>query len=221
MAIAPTISGPRMPPTSGAKAEQLIVLLHGYGADGGDLIGLAPHIGRALPGAAFAAPNGPQMTGQGGYQWFDLQSRTPQAMLEGARRAQPLIDNFIDAELKRLNLTDDRLALVGFSQGTMMSLFVGLRRARAFAGIVGFSGALVGPELLKAETKSRPPIFLVHGDADDMLPVQMMFAATQALAAADIPAEWHVSPGVPHGIDPVGLELATRFLKRCFTVKRA
>lgn len=213
MSIA-SLSGPRMPPVSGAKAEQLVVLLHGYGSDDNDLIGLAPHLGRALPGAAFVAPNGPQPTGQGGYQWFDLTTRTPQSMIEGARKAAPAIDKFVDAELARLGLGDDRLAFVGFSQGTMMSLHVALRRARPCAALVGFSGALVAPELLKSECKSKPPILLIHGDADDMLPVQTLFAAAQGLAAAEISAEWHVCPGVPHGIDPSGLELATRFLRQ-------
>jgi phospholipase/carboxylesterase len=209
-----SLSGPRMPPASGAKAEQLIVLLHGYGSDGNDLIGLAPHLGRALPGAAFVAPNGPQPTGQGGYQWFDLMSRAPQAMIEGARRAQPAIEKFVDGELERLGLGDERLAFVGFSQGTMMSLHVALRRPRTCAAVVGFSGALISPELLKTECRAKPPILLIHGDADDMLPVQSMFAAAQGLAAAEIAAEWHVCHGVPHGIDPGGLDLATRFLRQ-------
>lgn len=213
MSIA-SLTGPRMPPASGAKAEQLVVLLHGYGSDGNDLIGLAPHLGRALPGAAFVAPNAPQPTGQGGYQWFDLMSRTPQAMIEGARRAQPVIDKFVDAELARLGLADEKLAFVGFSQGTMMSLHVALRRPKACAAIVGFSGALISPELLKSECRAKPPIMLIHGDADDMLPIETMFAAAQGLAAAEIPAEWHVCQGVPHGIDPTGLELASRFLRQ-------
>lgn len=216
------LDGPRLEPKSGT-AKQLVVFLHGYGADGNDLI----DIGRAwqglLPDAAFVSPHAPRLCGQSpmGREWFPLTFRDPDERWNGVNAAAPVLQEFLDAELKRRNLPPDALALVGFSQGTMMALHVGLRRAVAPAGIVGYSGMLVAPEQFDpesfmAEIKSRPPVLLVHGDQDQVIPVQALMHAAQGLAALDVPAEWHVSPGIGHGIDQEGLRHGGEFLSRQF-----
>lgn len=212
-----TLSGPRMPPQAGAAA-QLVVLLHGVGADGNDLIGLAPALARHLPNAAFVAPNAPEPCDMApfGHQWFSLQDRRPEAIEAGVRRSAPVLDAFIDAELERSGLEDDQLALVGFSQGTMMALHVALRRARPVAAVLGFSGALIGADRLRAEIRSRPPVLLVHGDADELIPVRALHAAVAGLQAMSVPVRFSVRPGLPHGIDPEGVEEGGRFLAAAF-----
>jgi len=149
-----------------------------------------------------------------GYQWFSLQDRDHGAILSGVRAAWPILDAFIDDQLARFALTEADTALLGFSQGTMMSLFTAPRRARAVAAVVGFSGALVGAELLAGEIKSRPPVILVHGDADPVVPVQAAHGAKAALEKAQVPVELHIRPGLQHGIDEQGLVLAGRFLHK-------
>jgi phospholipase/carboxylesterase len=204
------LDGPRIAPLR-APATHLIVLCHGYGSDGNDLIGLAPHWQRALPGAAFVAPNAPEPVQGAGFQWFPLSRIDPHETLRGTETAAPKLNAFIDAELKRLNLTGDRLALVGFSQGTMLSLYVGLRRDPAPAAIVGFSGLLVGAETIPKSDK-HPPVLLLHGDSDQVIPPQALFMSANALGSAGVPVQWHLSKGLAHGIDPVGLALAGQFL---------
>jgi phospholipase/carboxylesterase len=212
------IDGPRQEPASGGPARQLVILVHGYGADGQDLISLAPYFARVLPDAYFVAPNAPEPCAMApvGYQWFPIGAFNAGERLRGTLGAAPVLDDFIDAELARLGLGESDLALIGFSQGTMMSLHVGLRRATPLAGIIGFSGMLVAPERLGEECRSRPPVLLVHGDQDELLPVDNLFAAAQGLAAAGLNAEWHVSRGVGHGIGEDGIELAMQFLDRIF-----
>ncbi|HEV2652029.1 MAG TPA: prolyl oligopeptidase family serine peptidase [Rhizomicrobium sp.] len=212
-----TLSGPRLPAQRGA-ATHLVVLLHGYGADGNDLIGLAPHWQRALPTATFVAPNAPEACAgaPSGYQWFPISRLDPAEMLRGVQSAAEILNGFLDAELARLGLSSDRLALVGFSQGTMMSLHVGLSRAAKPAVIVGYSGMLPGGENLPALSPDAPPVLLVHGDADPMIPVQALFASTAALGRAGAQVQWHIAAGVGHGIDPVGLEMGGRFLTMGF-----
>jgi phospholipase/carboxylesterase len=221
------LDGPRLRPRSGV-ARQLIVFLHGYGADGQDLIEIGRQWQPAMPDAAFVAPNAPQRMAQTptGRQWFPLTSRDTGERWRGVTAARPALDTFLDAELARHGLEGSRLALVGFSQGTMMALHVGLRRGVAPAAIVGFSGLLVGPEHL-GEAGARnargetPPILLVHGDADEVLPFEHMIVATEALAKANFPCQWHMSPGVGHGIDPLGLMHGGLFLARAFGLKIA
>jgi phospholipase/carboxylesterase len=216
------LSGPTLEPRSSA-ARQLVVFLHGYGADGNDLI----DIGRAwqglLPHAAFISPHAPRPCGQApmGREWFPLTFRDPNERWTGVNAAAPQINAFLDAELKRRNLPNSALALVGFSQGTMMALHVGLRRAESPAAIVGYSGMLVVPEEIDAdkfagEIVSRPPVLLVHGDRDQLIPVQALMHAAQGLAALDVPVEWHISAGVEHGIDQEGLRQGGEFLARRF-----
>jgi phospholipase/carboxylesterase len=203
-----------MAPARGGKPDSLVILLHGYGSNGEDLLSLAPYWRDALPGAQFLGPNAPEpLAGfPGGYQWFDLGGMTPQGVERGVRAAAAPLERFIDRESERYGVPPQRIALVGFSQGTMMALHVGMRRTPRLGGIVGFSGALAAPAALKAEMAAAPPVLLVHGDRDDRIPVQAMFQAAQALCAAGHAAQWHVSTGLPHSIGPDGVELAGRFL---------
>ena len=215
----PPLSGPRHPLAGGGPARRLVVLLHGLGADGNDLIGLAPRWADRLPDAAFVAPNAPEPCDMapGGLQWFSLRTLSPPEIDAGVEAAAPLLDAFIDAELSTLGLGEDRLALVGFSQGTMMALHVALRRARPCAGVVGFSGRLANAAKLDAEVRAKPPILLVHGELDDLIPITSLFEAVSGLSAAGLNVEWHVSEGVGHGIAEDGLRLAARFLARTLT----
>ncbi len=208
------LDGPRVAPAGGGEADALVVLLHGLGADGNDLIGLAPQLGQVLPGAAFVSPHAPFPCDMAPYgrQWFSLQDRAPAALESGVRMAAPILGGFLDAELERVGLGDDRLALVGFSQGTMMALFVALRRARPCAGVLGYSGALIGAGVLAGEIKSKPSVLLIHGQADEVVPFQAMPAAVAALEANRVPVRSAGRPGLGHGIDPEGLSLGARFL---------
>jgi phospholipase/carboxylesterase len=224
--MAATLDGPRILPRSGT-ARQLVVLLHGYGADGNDLIELGQVWQQVLPHAAFVSPHAPEACGQApvGRQWFPLTLRDPNERWVGVNQAAPLLEHFLDAELSKHGLAPSALALVGFSQGTMMALHVGLRRAVAPAAIVGYSGLLVLPpdgniDAVAAQITSRPPVLLVHGDSDDLIPAQALFAATQGLAALGVPVEWHLSAGLGHGIDPEGLRHGGEFLARGFGVRR-
>lgn len=212
------LDGPRFGPASGQAPQQLVVLLHGVGADGNDLIALAPYFAQALPDAAFVSPNAPFPFDMApvGRQWFSLQERTPEAMLAGVRAAAPLLEAFLEAELARHKLAADRLALIGFSQGTMMSLYLGLRRTPAVAGIVGYSGALLAPELLEEEIAARPPVLLIHGDSDEMVPAQALPAAVAALEANQVPVFQELRPGLGHSIDERGIQLAMAFLAEVF-----
>jgi len=202
------LTGPTLAPKRG-PATHLVVLVHGYGADGNDLIGLAAHWQDLLPTVAFAAPNAPTRTpGAPGYQWFPIARIDPHLMQQGVEMAGPVLDEYLDAELVRLGIPPENLALAGFSQGTMLSLHVGLRRKVKPAAIVGFSGMLAGVPP-KGEI---PPILLTHGDADQVIPPQAMFMAALALGQAGACVQWHLAPGMGHGIDPEGLAIAGEFL---------
>ncbi len=201
------LSGPTLAPARG-PATHLVVLVHGYGADGQDLIGLAGHWQELLPTVAFAAPNAPsRVPGGPGYQWFPISRIDPHEMRKGAEVAGPLLDEYLDAELKRLGLAPDRLALAGFSQGTMLSLHVGLRRAVKPAAIVGFSGLLPGAPPADGDI---PPILLT------VIPPQAMFLAATQLGMAGAAVQWHLARGMGHGIDPEGLMMAGQFLSLAF-----
>ena len=211
-----TLDGPRIPAASGT-AKQLVMFLHGYGANGNDLIGLASPWQELLPDAAFVSPDAPEpMAGFGGFQWFPIDRSDPMASARGVESAAPILNDFIDEELERFGFDERQLALVGFSQGTMMSLHVGLRRSVAPAAILAYSGMLAMPERLSGDVKVKPPIFLIHGDADPMIPVAALHAAVDQLGNAGLAVQWHVSRGVPHNIGPDGVELGGRFLADSF-----
>jgi phospholipase/carboxylesterase len=204
------LSGPTLPAARGA-ATHLVVLVHGYGADGQDLIGLAPHWQSLLPTAAFAAPNAPmRIPGGPGYQWFPISRIDPHEMQKGVEAAGPALDAYLDGELARLGLPPERLALVGFSQGTMLSLHLGLRRK--VAAIVGFSGLLAGAP----PAGDMPPVLLTHGDSDTVIPAPAMFLAANQLGLAGARVQWHLARGMGHGIDPEGLAMAGQFLNLAF-----
>lgn len=226
------LHGPHQPASSG-KTRQVVILLHGYGADGADLIGLAPFLAKGLPDAAFHSPDAPLPCEMSpfGRQWFSLSDYDPDllrrrpdtmqpaysAMLAGARQAAPVLEGFVADLLARHGLDGPgAVAFVGFSQGTMMSLHVALRLAEPVAGVVGFSGALLGVEALAEEVRSRPPVLLVHGDADPVVPVQALEHTATALRAAGLEVAEHTRPGLQHGIDEEGLRLALAFLRRRF-----
>ncbi len=203
-------------PVGGGLARQLVVLLHGYGADGEDLIGLAPMLGQVMPDAAFVAPNAPFpcASAMWGFQWFDVWDADHARRLEGARLAAKILHPYLDAQLEAHNVHPEDLYLVGFSQGTMMALHVGLRRETRPRCIVGFSGRLLAPELLADEIISRPPIMLAHGDRDDIVPAESLNQATEALRGAGLDVESHVIEGLGHGIDETGILHAAQFLRR-------
>lgn len=208
------LDGPRIP-ARGGKAKKLVILFHGYGSNGADLAGLAQHWAADFPDVSWVSPNAPEPVpgAPGGFQWFPISRLDPAAMESGVRMAGPTADHFIASELRRHQLEPADLALVGFSQGTMLALHLALRQPSPIAGVLGYSGALAGGEKLKDEMASRPPVMLIHGDRDDVLPVGFSWLAAQQLAAAGHGAEFHISQGLPHSIGPDGLELGARFLK--------
>ena len=212
------LDGPSFGPHAGGAPGHLVILLHGYGADGNDLIGLAPVLAPLMPDAVFHAPNAPYPCDGNpmGFQWFGISRLDPQATAAGVRSAAPFVEAFLDDTMARYGLDESKTVLVGFSQGTMMALHVGLRRAWPLAGIVGFSGMLAAPESLEVEIRSRPPVLLVHGDSDEMLPAVLTQRAAQALEANGVQVGVHIAPGVGHGIDQTGLSHAARFLLNAF-----
>ena len=217
------IDGPRLPPAAGGAPRQIVVFLHGYGADGNDLIALGREWARDLPHASFVSPHAPEPCGMSpmGRQWFNLSFRDPGELERGVTRSGPVLDAFLDAELKRHNLPASALGLVGFSQGTMMALAVGLRRNPPPAAIVGYSGALPSAEALPKDPSKAPAILLVHGDMDEVIPLDAMLIAREQLAAAGLPVEWHIAQGIGHGIDSEGLRLGGAFLKQAFAAAAA
>lgn len=212
------LDGPRWGPGSGGAAKQLVILLHGLGADGADLIGLAPHWGELLPDAAFVAPNAPFPCDMApmGYQWFSAQDRSDEGRLAAAQAVAPTLNAFIDDEIAKAGVGAENTALVGFSQGTMMSLFVAPRRDAEFAAVVGYSGRLLAPELLPQEAVSKPPVMLIHGELDDLVPFDSMAEAEQGLEAAGFSVQTLACPGLGHGIDPSGLQTGGAFLTAAF-----
>lgn len=210
------LSGPSRPPVAGGAPKRLVILLHGLGADGNDLIGLHQYWGRLVPDAEFISPNAPFPCDGApyGYQWFSVRDRSPPAVLAGVRAVAPALQAYIDEELQKRGLDDSQAALVGFSQGTMMSLYVGLRREKPLAGILGYSGRLIAPDLLPGELRSRPPVLLVHGTDDPLVPFDSMAKAEAALRAAEVPVETLTCAGAEHTIDQQGLVRGGQFLRQ-------
>ncbi len=217
------LDGPRLGTLSGTT-RQLVILLHGYGADGADLISLGRQWQQFLPDAEFIAPNAPQFCQNPpmGYQWFPLNVTehgvvsTPLERWQGAQEAAPVINSFIEAELERAGLEPSALALAGFSQGAMMALHVGLRQAVSPAAIVSYSGMLLGPEHLSATT-AKPPVFLAHGSVDEIVPFEAMALTKEALQSANIEVTTYVERGIGHGIDGEATWLGGEFLAKKFT----
>jgi phospholipase/carboxylesterase len=214
----PTLTGPVRKPANRGAPKKLVVLLHGLGADGNDLIGLAPAWEGLLPDAEFISPDAPFPCDMApfGRQWFTFQSREPKDILAGVRAAVPILDNFLTEALASRGLVDSQLAIAGFSQGAMMTLFTGLRRAKPAAALIAYSGAMVGPDVLPAEIRVRPPVLLVHGDADPVVPYERLALAVAALEAAKVPFTQVTRPGLGHGIDEEGLRQGGKFLVEGF-----
>jgi len=207
------------------QAQSLVILVHGYGADGADLLGLADPLGPHLPDTVFVAPNAPNRCSGNpmGYEWFPipwLDGSSEAEAQAGMSAAIEDLNGFVDAAIAAEGVSADRTVLLGFSQGTMMSLHIAPRRASALAGVIGFSGRLLAPERLAKEVQSRPPILLVHGDRDDMVPPASMPETAEALRAAGFEVQTHVSPGMGHGIAPDGLGVALGFLREKLGVTR-
>ena len=202
-------------PLSGAEPEQLVILLHGLGSDGRDLIGLAPLFAQSLQNAIFIAPDAPFPCDMApvGYQWFSLQDRRNHVVLGGVQHAAPILDHFIATQMELYNVPADRTALVGFSQGTMMSLYAGPRFPEKLAGVLGYSGALVGGEALDQEGIFKIPVHLIHGDSDDVVPVDRYHDAKKQLEDNGFAVSGDVTPRLGHSIDEQGIESGTRFLE--------
>lgn len=215
MTSASVLDGPRFSPVSGGPARHLVVLLHGYGADGTDLIDLARFWQLNIPDAAFIAPHAPEplpFEGFGGRQWFALSERSNEEYRIGAEAAQSRLDRFLDGELDRLSLDDRSLALVGFSQGAMMALQCGLRRPVPPAALIAYSGLLPGAGKL-GSINLETPVLIVHGAEDDVVPSYHVETARNALRAAGADCDYHEIAGLGHAIDDKGLALGGTFLK--------
>ncbi|QGM96655.1 alpha/beta hydrolase [Methylocystis parvus] len=218
------IDGPRVTAKSG-KARQLVVFLHGFGADGADLIEIGRQWRSFLPDADFVAPHAPERCAMSpmGRQWFPLTMRDPDERWRGVIAARPTLDAFLDEELEKRGMDERSLALVGFSQGTMMALHAGLRRRVAPRAILGYSGILVlGPAQPGAERPAQNPppnVLLVHGEEDELIPIDAMMLSANSLADMNVPAQWHMSAGLGHGIDNAGLIHGALFLAQSFGVK--
>jgi phospholipase/carboxylesterase len=210
------LDGPRWGPASGGPPRKLVVLLHGLGADGYDLIDLAPGWGQAVPEAAFVAPHAPEPCDIAPYgrQWFSVGDRTPARMLAGAEVAAAHLAAFLDAEAARLGIGAGDVGVMGFSQGAMMALFTGLRRAPPPAVLLAYSGRLLGAETLAADIRARPPVLLVHGEEDEIVPAAASREAESALAAAGVTVEAVFRPGLGHGLDEAGMALGALALQR-------
>jgi phospholipase/carboxylesterase len=208
------LHGPELAPLSGNEAKQLVVFLHGVGSDGDDLISLADNMRHNFPDAHFIAPNAPFPYDGApfGYQWFSLKDRTESFLLNGINEALPILNQFLDDSLKRLNLDDSNLILIGFSQGTMIGLHAALRRPKKIAALVGFSGALLSYTYLSQQTLSKPNIMLIHGDLDEVVPHAALAYAIKALGHLSITAKQHTCRGIGHGISPEGIQIATDFI---------
>lgn len=213
------VNGKSLQPLSGGPPKQIVLLLHGFGSSGQDMIALAPHWQDALPDALFLAPHAPERSSimGTGYQWWGLSGLAPAALAAGAASAAPAIDAFIDRKLDQYGLSEADLALVGFSQGTMMALHVGLRRPRAVAAIVGYSGMLTDITGLAHAELPKPPVLLVHGSADPVVPVMALHRAASELRRLGVEVSTHVSPGLGHTVDPVGLRLGRDFVRQALT----
>ena len=210
------LQGPEIAPRDGLPPDQLVILLHGYGSNGRDLIELAHPFSQSLPRAHFIAPDAPEICeiSPFGFQWFSLLDRSPEQMRAGVMATAPQVEAFIEQQLERFQLTPQQLVLVGFSQGTMLSLQVGLNSDPALAGILGYSGRLLDSDGLKVNPVHR--VMLVHGTEDDVVPYDCSVEAKARLSEVKINAELVKCKGLGHSIDQTGLISGLLFLKNCF-----
>ena len=199
--------------------ESLVLLLHGLGSNGQDLISLAPLWAKQLPKTMFVSPDAPfacDMVPPGypnSYQWFSLQNRDPQVMLEGVKSAAPILNKFIQEQCDKYKVSASKCALVGFSQGTMMSLYTAPHYKETLAGVLGYSGALLWGADADDNTLKKMPIRLIHGEADDVVPVDAYHMARQLLEETGYDVSGHTTPGLPHSIDDAGISSGGEFLK--------
>jgi len=217
--VAFALDGPRQGPANGSAPTSLAILLHGVGSDGNDLMGLVPHWANLLPGTEFVSPHAPypyDMADQG-RQWFSIGDSSVEAMLEGIEKATIILQKFIEEELSRTRVNASRLVLVGFSQGTMMGLHLGLCANLPMAGILGYSGRMIAGPGARKNTSSRLPVMLIHGDRDELVPVTSMLEAVQELSSHGALVQWHICAGLGHSIDQKGLMFGGKFLRDCVT----
>lgn len=205
-------------PASGGPAQNMVILLHGLGSNGRDLISLAPEWARDLPDTLFISPDAPFPCDMApvGYQWFSLQVRTPEVVLAGVQKAAPILEDYIAWQIEKRGISADKTALVGFSQGTMMSLYEGPRYKDKLAGVLGYSGALVWPDDTDNAALHKLPVRLIHGDADDVVPVTAYYSAKERLEQAGFDVSGNVTPGLYHGIDGAGIASGAHFLRQIF-----
>lgn len=198
------------------QPTSMVILLHGYGANGQDLLGLGEEWKAAFPNTVFIAPDAPHACEMSpfGFQWFSLGDWSPMSMAAGARNIAPWVNEFIDAQLKQYNVREENLVLCGFSQGTMLAIYIALRRAKKVAGLLGYSGALICTEEWNELNLQKPEICLIHGIADNVVPVAAYYHAAQMLDQYGFPFDGHVLHGLMHGINDYGLQLGRDFLKR-------
>ncbi len=212
------LSGPEYLPQDN-HIDGLVILLHGLGSDGNDLIGLVPHLAPHLNNIGFVSPNAPFPCDMApyGYQWFSLQEREQEKIRAGVQIATPILTEYIATQAKRFNLPYNKIALVGFSQGTMMSLYVAPRLEQALAGVVGYSGALSGADSLNDDIRSKPPFLLIHGADDDVVDASALLHAVKHLQNAGCTVEHILTPHLGHSIDMDGIKKGAIFLKECFS----
>lgn len=205
------------------RPKQLAILLHGVGSNGRDLISLAPYYAGGLPEAVFVSPDAPficDMMPPGypdSYQWFSLQNRDPDILLQGVKNVFPILEAFIEGQLSRFDLAYEKLALIGFSQGTMTSLYAAPRLRSKIAGVLGYSGALLWDESEESSGFHKMPIHLIHGQADDVVPVQAWDVAKTVLETMGYDVSGQTTPGLTHSIDQAGIETGTAFLQHVFS----
>ncbi len=207
------LTGPEIRPRSGNPPKRIILLFHGLGVSGYNLIDIAGVMNRFIPDTHFIAPNAPYPYDLGTaspneYQWFSRRLRTEEAAVEGLRNLEPIVNEFVDKQLEKFGLKEENMAVLGFSQGTMVALHCFLRRSKPIALIAGFSGSLIAPQLLSKELKSKPPVVLFHGEDDEVLPINLMYDAGKALKDAGIDVETHSYSNLAHSIGQEGFEKA-------------
>lgn len=209
------LDGPRLEPQNG-KAKSIVLLLHGVAAQGANLLDLAYALQTYLPDTLLLAPDAPLPYDDGpmGFQWFSLQDRTPDILLAGLREATALLNGFADQLLSHLSLPPERLAFVGFSQGAALALFAGLCHSPTIAGTVSFCGALPDTPALQDDILGKPPLLLIEGEADEVVPFEAQARTGTWLEAAGLDVETVLRPTLGHAIDAEGIARAGTFLQR-------